>query len=521
MIVDDEMTIRLGLETIIDWEKLNCTILNEAADGIEALEKIDANPPDIVITDIRMPGMDGLELAKNISRKHPGIKVIILTGYADFEYAQTAIRYGVLDFVLKPTEISSIESAVNKAVSLLEAEANKKIQLPLMQEKLITDCINLLLTDPSEIAKSIKSLSMESSPYYMVLGELETSDSFFFIGNDPNNLDQQKNYILKNVMELSFKDLTHWCAVLDASHCCAVVSGHKLTPAEDIQEILTACQDIIDVYNSSYGYRVSLGISKRIQAPGAFRQAYEQSVSALSHHSPGENGIYIYVKEPASEHAGTNSIQNAMDRIIGSVKLGKIEACAENINVLFSLINESNSSIERTREIVVFIASGLMQLVPDKFPETDTAGNGTHLFFNRIFTTLDSNNLKSLLSGLAEHICTELKNSAIQNNMIINQVNEYISKNYKKNIHLAAIANHVHVNSSYLSRLYRRETNITLTEAISKVRIEKAKELLRNPKIKAYEAASLVGIEDPAYFSLMFKKYTGYSPTEYRQISNM
>lgn len=529
MIVDDEMMVRIGLSSIIEWEKLNCCILSEAVDGIEALEKIRQDPPDIVITDIRMPGMDGLELARHISEEFPNIKVIILTGYADFEYAQSAIKYGVIDFVLKPTEIESIESAVSKAVKSLESEINKNrlvedlnstinSQLPNMREKLICDCINLIITDASEISKSMEQLTMESKPFYMVLGELE--DDVLEIRNNQAGSCQPKNIILKNIMDMSFKDFTHWCAVLDESHCCTVVLSQSQSLAEDIQKILAACHDITDIFESSYDLHVTLGISDRVQTPGAFRMAYEQSVSALSYTLQDGNRINLYVRNFSEGYPEINSINTIISRIINSVKLGKIETCKENITELFNRMIETKTSIEHMREIAVFIASSLMQFLPDKFFDIESSSDNNPLVLSKILKTFNSGNLKSLLCSLAFQICSELKKSFVQNNAIISKVNDYIAQNYQKNIRLAAIANHIHVNSSYLSRLYRQETGITITDAISRYRIEKAKEFLQNPEIKAYEVAYLVGFEDAAYFSLMFKRHTGCSPTEYRQLSN-
>ena len=115
MIVDNEAAIRKGLIHCIHWEELGCQIAAQAEDGVAALEQIASASPDIIIRDIRMPGMDGLELAQAVSERYPHIKVIILTGYPDFSYAQRAIQYHVVDFVLKPTTVENLTHAVEKA----------------------------------------------------------------------------------------------------------------------------------------------------------------------------------------------------------------------------------------------------------------------------------------------------------------------------------------------------------------------------------------------------------------------
>ena len=148
MIVDDETTIRKGLTQVVNWEAIDCIIQDTASDGLEAIEKLKENPVDIIITDIRMPESDGLDLAKYVMEHYPEIKVIILTGYADFEYAKTAIKYNVSDFLLKPISIeqvvASVQSAQKKIIASRQKNTAKKSDVAFMIDQLLQE-----LTDAS------------------------------------------------------------------------------------------------------------------------------------------------------------------------------------------------------------------------------------------------------------------------------------------------------------------------------------------------------------------------------------
>ena len=150
MIVDDETTIRKGLTQVVNWEAIDCIIQDTASDGLEAIEKLKENPVDIIITDIRMPESDGLDLAKYVMEHYPEIKVIILTGYADFEYAKTAIKYNVSDFLLKPISIeqvvASVQSAQKKIITSRQKNTANKSDVAFMIDQTIIDATNINAT---------------------------------------------------------------------------------------------------------------------------------------------------------------------------------------------------------------------------------------------------------------------------------------------------------------------------------------------------------------------------------------
>lgn len=179
MIVDDEPIIRKGIASFIQWDSLDCEVTQDATNGLEAIELIKANPPDIIISDIKMPGMDGIGVSKFIYEHFPHIKIILLTGYSDFEYAQSAIRYSVVDFVLKPSSDDKIISAIMMAIEKINEErlSAEQIQsmeerfsknLSLLQEKFLYDYINGLNQYQVPIHKARYDLKIHLNTYHVL-----------------------------------------------------------------------------------------------------------------------------------------------------------------------------------------------------------------------------------------------------------------------------------------------------------------------------------------------------------------
>jgi two-component system response regulator YesN len=227
MIVDDEPIIRKGISNFIKWDSMDCEVTLEAENGLEACELLKANQPDIIISDIKMPGMDGIGLSKYIHNHLPHIKVILLTGHSDFEYAQSAIRYNVVDFVLKPSSNDKIIQAIETAKARISQERLKSKEIEDMQakisnnlaslrEKFLYDYIQNLIHDPQIIQDKKKHLDIRLKNYHILFFQFSTSDF-----NDVIDLKENKQNILKEIKEfvsIIFKDFNHYNISLNC-HC--------------------------------------------------------------------------------------------------------------------------------------------------------------------------------------------------------------------------------------------------------------------------------------------------------------
>jgi len=522
MIVDDEPIICNGLANFIDWNSIDCEILHEAENGIEATELIKEAKPDIIISDIKMPGMDGLELSKFVYENYPQIKVIILTGYADFSYAQIAIKYGVIDFVLKPAFTERIIEAVSKAKRILIEETEKENKLQLlenkvdnnldeMKEKFIRDIISEVLIDPKQIKQRMEVLDIKIDRYFVLAFQVET-----FVNEQKKD---QDNFMhsMKNFISLAFKNYRHHNTFMNKNLMCTVLTFDNSREADCIQAIIERCEEILDIVNNFMKFSISIGISNMYIGMDKITSAYCEACDALIGKFYNESNIFIFSNNRSNEfHSNINETNIYLNKIMAYIQSGQ---CDEAISVMKELMEKEKATkqtVDHVTAVGINICSSCSKLLSNfNLNISDIVKSGDAVY-KEIMQCKSISQLEEILLDVISCTSNSISSSKRMNNYIVVKAMEYIKAHYTQNIKSNMIAEYVHVNSSYLSRLFKKETGETITEVINKLRVEKAKELFDNKSIKTYEVALQVGIDDSTYFSQVFKKYTGLSPTEYR-----
>lgn len=536
MIVDDEPAVRKGLLNFIKWDNMDCCIVCESDNGIDARSKIAAFSPDIIISDIKMPGLNGIELSKHVYEKYPGIKVILLTGYSEFTFAQSAVKYGVVDFVLKPTTTEDIVDAVEKAKRIIsrENEQKKKIltlesrinsNLSEAREKFFQDIINGSLTDPNIIADKLKVLDISLESYYTIVYEI---DDFRNRDGNPSaeeiNREEFNRFIssVRNLLSLSFKNNRHYNISLSCRLLCTVICFSNEESSECMQKILSACEEILDMISNFSDFTVSIGISSihsgALQLPASYNEALKSlTYKFYSEGHTNEGHIFIY-SDYLSNQAQMEErvIEDYIHKILEYLKAGNDNAAIHVLNELIKKQKSFRQPIDYVINIGILICLECSRLLLNHNMSITKIMQNSGSLYKQILQSSTMDSLYTILTEVVRSTSKFLSSLQRQNNYIIKKAMEYIKNNYTRNIRHQSIAEYVHVNKSYLSRLFHKETGETLTDAITRIRIEKAKELLANTNIKTYEVAFMVGIDDPAYFSVLFKKMTGLSPTEYK-----
>lgn len=526
MIVDDEHINRNGLINFIEWCSMDCKISGEAADGIEAMEKINANPPDIIISDIKMPGMDGIQLAKYVYENHPSSRVILLTGYSEFEYAQSAVKYGVVDFILKPSSNEKIIEAISKAKTLIVADNEKNDKLHFLEnkvnenhgqmvEKFILDYINGVIFESETVRKRMEQLNINVNNFYVLMLEFDTTG---YPGTGRHHTKKENyQYEMKNFLSKAFQDLNQYTVSVSGNILGSIISFPSGTAPGSIDEIRARCRDILDIINIFKGVSIFIGISGFHSSFTDIPTAFEEANKCLSYKFYNDKNIFQYseiLQTIANEEE--ISVNSYIDNIKSVLKSGNSAGAVSFMKELLQKEHSLKQPPDHIKSISLLICSLCSSLLSGyKVSLKDVVGDYENIY-TEILKCESIEFLMEILETTIVRTSAFIESLNNQSNYIVKNTLDYISENYNKPIKLKDIADSIHVNSSYLSRLIRKETGETITEIIAKYRVEKAKELLTSENIKAYKVAEMVGIEDTAYFSYIFKKYTGKSPSEFK-----
>lgn len=503
MIVDDEPTIRKGLSNFIQWDTLDCVVDSTACDGAEAIELIRKNPPDIVISDIRMPSVDGISLSRFIYEEYPAIKVILLTGFADFQYAQSAIRYGVSDFLLKPTSRDKLMEAVKKAQSSIAEIRNRTVINPedfsYLKEQCLVDLTNSQEPDPV-LLERCRQYNIDIQGFYAVA---------FQLAEEGENQYGKQMAALKSALE---KEGGNHLSYAYGSHLFIWLYQNG-TRTESLEQLLKYCMELIHTMGSLYNIRLTAGISLFNHGFSSLKEAVKEAVNALNMNFYQDSLISVFKTSDKPDYF-KEDLEYTLElyQFENMLKAWDFPQALKWIHMFFSRLR---INLTRSFEVknaciqIYYICSRILikkHLVPpapvviDEIQSCSTVGQ-----------------LEVCMIQLFEQVTGQLTNHGKILSPLNEKVIHYIHSHLEDSLSLEMLAEFVHVNPSHLSRTFKKECGENITEYINKVRIEKAKELLGSTSALAYEAAEQVGFHDPAYFSTIFKKYTGLSPKEYKQ----
>lgn len=477
----------------------NCVIDGTASDGAEAIALIQKSAPDIVITDIKMPVCNGLELSRFLYENYPDIKIIMLTGFADFEYAQTAIKYRVSDYLLKPTSKSKLVEAISKIQAELEALRKERGFLQknsaLFLEHALQEIASGSFTD--EYEKSIRAYWPAEKPYFYCIS---------FQCKKQESSDKDHIASIRNVLEQQLQSNLIF-RYNDAINCLFFA-----TQAEQYDEVVSFTLEISNLSRLLYGLTISAGISHAKSTIDDLPTASLEANSALlSNFFSGKDvGLFNPSNFPSVRqtefiyHSELLEIEKALDKqYYSSVK--------EIVQSLFSSFQSNHVSSSQVKYI-----SGQIYYVLTRVQLQNNLSEVHTDFLTLLEHSTNADDLQKSLLQIVTQIEQSVNRRQKHMNHLIRNAAAYISQHLADDLSLEVIADAANANPSYLSRVFKKECNETLTEYITRMRIEKAKELLLSDKL-IYMVAESTGFHDPAYFSTTFKKHTGMSPKEFRQ----
>lgn len=515
LIVEDEFIVRYGIRSMIDWEKAGIEVTGEAANGKEALELIRLNPPDILITDIKMPVMDGIQLIKEVRNSGYAMKIIILSNLEEFHYAQKAISHGVSEYLIKSDMMPrDFEKALmNVKVSLDSMGGKATIDEPARKEKLLLALIEGSSYEEEEIGAILEEAELGElhMPAYLLHIFIHSTDRGFI----------EKQHVIQETIEhiggdrkfVIFADKQGEINVL-----LPIPSRVNGTAAEsDENWAKQLARNILSNLAEGYGLDCTIGLSGRACQWTELSKAYHQAMAASRQRLFLGIGKVIAFSEltAAKEESGTpiKVSQSHIHTLLYGLQTKELN---EYVGSLFDQLGK-----RKDPDLVQIISLELLMILTSMWPDVSNDQDQVLHLKKQYFDQLSK--LETITQSREWFIqaFAELQDHMIRiynsdRNSIV-KATQYIQQHYQQEISLQSISQFVHLSKNYFANLFKKEVGESFLEYVTRVRIEKAKVLLAG-EMKAAEVGQLVGIPDPKYFSKVFKKITGATPSEYRSL---
>lgn len=538
-LAEDEVVVRETIKRMIPWEELGFELVGEAADGEMALPLLIRQQPDLLITDIKMPFMDGLTLARLAKKEIPGLKVVILSGYDDFNYAKQAIGIGVEDYLLKPITKNALIERLSEIRSRYEHEKTQKEyyekfhrEMQAYEKNSIRDFFEALVRgsmDMMEVYKRAEKLGLDivAEAYNVLIFTMNCDEDFSGQRDEYSSWEAESLELLENFFA------GHSSAMLFRSNIFSygvLLKGQR----ETIEENTRACVDEIRKILSRQDGRREwfLAVGQSVERLSQIQKSYHTASRAFSQRYLYDENILYYDEMETMEHPGGQAETE------DNAYLQKVDVNALNPAILQKFL--SNGLQEKTENFVkdYFYAIGQEPMESLVFRN--------YVILNVRFSVIsfikglgcDTNemesadteevlaesgkNMESAITYAKKMISQAIEirdqNSGNKNRSILKTAVDFIDSHYmEEDISLNTVANVANVSANHFSALFSQNMGQTFIEYLTTLRMNKAKELLRCTGMRSSEIAGEIGYKDAHYFSYLFKKTQGMTPSDYRK----
>lgn len=502
MIIDDEEIVRTGLKNLVNWENEGFYICGEGKDGRDGLAKLLEEWPDLVLVDIKMPGLSGLELIKAAREQNFEGHFIILTGYSEFEFAKSAISFGVREYLLKPID----EDELLDNVRLLREELDRKAgecafntnNAEIAREELLRKIL-LKLDTKERLEEQLELYEMDLTDQILCVAVI--SDRDVAPGND-NNL------LLEKTRELLGSRKNNVDRVLMEN--CMVVVNQGMDYKTWAQLLRRQNERI----QRKYGKGLSIAVGHNVSLWYDLPYSYEFAEFLIEHEFlfSGCNVLTMDTIED-QQHAIENP---SVDYFCMLIEVGDLVGIQECVKIFKQYCIKG---MMKELDIKIMVMYNLMQI--KNWAEKRYDG-GKEINISKLIEQLNQvdelDELLELYCHILQDFCTQIGCDGSET--VIKRMYYYMEKNYDKDLKLETFAKLFNYNSNYLGKIFRKEIGDSFNNILDNIRITNAKRLLTNTDLKVYQISERVGYSNIDYFYLKFKKYVGISPKEYKKEYN-
>lgn len=517
LIVDDERTIRERIVSKINKHQ-KFIVAGEAENGVDALDFLEKRAVDVVLTDIKMPFIDGIALTKQIRSEYPKIKIAFISGYNEFEYAKAAIKLNVISYLSKPVT----DEEINQCLKKMEKALDEEYQMVYNRERLeniyqkylpalVENQFNLLLSD-TDITDE-KLLQFQAFNINLTTGQFLTGIVEFDHHQDFLQIEKLKIFVI-NLMKRKFYEYDDLYYFNTGFGLVFIVKNDSI----DVTDMIVILHDLIAMKNEFSKIKIRIGISEIFHDFKQFPNYILQARKVLSYSNYLNIDDVMYYKDITTRKKAT--IQLSKDEIIEISHTLKFKSL-EDIHQLFKRLMDNQNLHQGYLLNKQYYIINLVNIFVE-FAEALHV-NLNELLDKQLFEKLNRlDQLKDIFQYL-EQLALKIRNKNCESskskvNQILQSAISYLENHYDdSSLNMDMVCDQLGISVSYLSILFKKEQETTFNKYLINIRINKAKELLKYSNLKIVEIAQRIGYNDVYYFSYSFKKNTGCSPREYRK----
>jgi len=513
LIVDDEAIERKGLEMILTESFSSSITIAEADSGRTAILKAEEFRPDIIFLDIKMPGIDGVEAAKEIKKLNRNVTIFMLTAFDKFEYARQLMKIGVRDYILKPYSREEVIEPLKKALQEIEQDKAKRTEeltlrdnyqraLSIVQSRVITSMFMQASNKPNIMALDLEETFQKES-FVLVLEWMKT--------NEATNHQEPIDFLPFIQTGLNYSFPNHFIGEETMGRIPILIQIDEKNKDQKtkMKELAMTCgRELISKLRHAFpDFTFSIGIGRLYDEVEKFVQSYHEALYALSSiKHPYQVQFYSQLLTEKEDSQGITYSYDLEKKLLEAVTSGLVDDVPIHYKkYIDSLLAYSKNSKEMEEKVSEFLILLSRQIID----------SGISITFNK--NLAESNSIYKLqdeLMSIANHIHS-MYYSQSKDIMVI--AKEYIVDHFDKAITLEEVAEVVNLSPQYFSKTFKERAGCSFIDYLTELRVGRAKELIRSKQQSVKEVCFHVGYKDPNYFSRVFKKYTGISPSDYRQ----
>ena len=519
LLVDDEPMILKGMEEGIPWNKYGFEVAGIASNGKEAWEIIQNDRPDVLISDIRMPFMNGLELVKLLRENYIKMKVILVSGYDEFEYAQEAIRYGVSEYLLKPLSMPQVEELLinvhREITKEIEEKKNKaylqnmfKENLPILRERFFIEVIEGKIEEES-IEGRLKNLKIDFKFNNCAVAVLQIKN---------NKADSDMDFFsVSKIIQDVFENFAPYILFKYLENIVLIVN---LEDKNLMQNFLKCLNEANMVSKRFADLSFYCGVGNFAPDIMSISMSYKNAVTALEYSVVSDDEPVIYIQDIDNIVYDHNPLlcEQYLKELIVSIKLSDKRLIRHEVESLFLEMDRGNFNIEEYQTKIIEMCFEILR-VARQYSLSDKRFSSARMLMSEIFSIRTGEQLKEWMLEYTTGLSDAVNKKRLDiNDLLAQKAKDYIDDNFRdSNISVETLCDYLHISPSHFSNIFKKIHGINFINYLTNKRIDEAVYLLKTTDLKTKVISEMVGYPESNYFSYVFKKATNISPANFRK----